>query len=146
MAEHRYPITITPELVVQWEQQAETLQKRIESDTANLRLLRQKLEALSLFVTNENTEETTSRAPAKKEEIPIRELSPRDCVRYFLRTLQTTPTKPISLEALRNAITRSEYPKEKFGRNFSYFYTILGRMQESAEIVRDDDKIWYAGK
>ena len=146
MTEPRYKITITPDLVAQWEKEAEVLQKKIDLDTANLRLLKQRLEALPLFITNEQAETLTHAPEAKREErVEIQELSPPDCIRFFLRSMQGSPEKPISVTVLREEIQRSGYPKERFGKNFSYFYTILGRMQTAAEIVRDGEKIWFAG-
>ncbi|MGH9877812.1 MAG: hypothetical protein ACRD5H_09255 [Nitrososphaerales archaeon] len=146
MAEHQYKITITPDLVARWQKEVEELQKKIDLDTANLRLLKQRLEALPLFITDQQ-DETPTRTPeaGREERVEIQELSPPDCIRFFLSSLQVSPEMPVSIIVLREKIQRSGYPKERFGKNFSYFYTILGRMQAAAEIVRDKDRIWLAG-
>jgi hypothetical protein len=145
MADQHYPITITADLVVQWEKETEDLQKRIDADTQKLRLLKQRLDALTLFAQDDQAE-TSGHVPEPKRVQSVFEgMSPPECIRFFLRSLQRSPQEPIALNTLREEIQRSGYPIKRFGKNLSYFYTILGRMTKSAEIVRQGEKIWYAG-
>lgn len=140
MAQSLRTITITPELVAKWEKEAAELQGKIDDYTTKLRLVRQRLEAIPLFLEEENPEACVGEAEAQQPRSAPSPLSlpPASYVRFILRDMNGVTT----VSELRERIKESSYPSEKFGTGFSYFYTILKRMQKANEIIRENDKLW----
>lgn len=70
------------------------------------------------------------------------DLRPREAILHFLRQSDS----PVSVGALKRALAEGGYPMERFGSRHKYFYTLIGRLCESAIVVRlYGDEIMLSG-
>jgi hypothetical protein len=133
------PITITPAIVESWKNELIELDKKIDIDRKRRALLYQKIEAVQYFITDKDQQPElpgVSEQPRRS----ISELTPKEVMFYFLKQ----KSQPVSISYLRDTITQSGYPIEKFGKGWGYFYALLSRMKVSGEIMRvgeDGDQV-----
>ena len=73
---------------------------------------------------------------------PISHLKPSEAVVACLREFD----RPIGVGVLRTKLEAKGYPMERFGRRYSYFYTILCRLIEANRVERHDgDEVLLTG-
>lgn len=145
MKDENFSITITPQTVAEWQNEAETLLKSIQTDTARYNLLEQRIKAVGLFRELErsavNTPISSPNVPAREglrnqTETRLGDLAPPAAILSCLRDGQAMP-----LNVLRQKLLSSGYPPEKLGRDYQYFYTVIKRLKSSGRIVPDGNGV-----
>ena len=131
-------LTVFASTITEWEQEVKEIESRIDSDKAKLAWLRQRLSAVALL----SSSHSVSRLPFDCiESTPIAEMSVPQVILHFLQQYETS----VHQLRLREAIERSDFPKEKLGLGGRYFYTVLSRLKDQGKIFRDGEMIgWTA--
>ena len=73
---------------------------------------------------------------------PIYNLKPSEAIVACLREFD----RPIGVGVLRTKLEAKGYPMQRFGRRYSYFYTVICRLIEAKRIERHDgDEVLLTG-
>ena len=73
---------------------------------------------------------------------PISNMKPSDAVVTCLREFD----RPVGVGILRTKLESKGYPMQRFGRRYSYFYTVLCRLVDAKRIERlDGDEVMLMG-
>src|SRR5207247_7080783 len=108
---------------------------KMAADQKRYQLLIQRINAVALYL---DPPQNGHHAPSLFVEPqpgrrPIQEMSPKEIIVHWLKRYK----QPITVKSLRDCIEESGYPLDNFGRAFSYYYTLLKRMEQSGEIIRN---------
>jgi hypothetical protein len=130
-----FNITITPAQVEAWKKELADLTKTMAANQERYHLLIQRINAVGLYFDPPQN----GRLPLLPglTNKPITEMGPKEVIVHWLKRY----AQPVTVKVLRDSIEESGYPLNNFGRAFSYYYTLLKRMEQSGEVIRSGDKI-----
>lgn len=114
-----------PDVVQNWERQAELLEKRVEQDIILLMEMKKRLAAVEIMAHRVRTGQTMEEMSAPEAVL--------FCIGHF--------DGPITLSRLRDYLEISGFPMERFGRNCSHFYVVLRRLVRQGKIYKDGDEV-----
>lgn len=159
METSNFNITITSETVKSWQNELAELEKKMANDRQRQGLLLQRLHSLKFFLDeslNEDGNGTTKAMPQDDPfcDMPIApmpfsprptlvEMSPRAAIGSWLKEKVEDRDEMVPISYLRECLEQAGYPMGKFGKQYSYFYTLLKRMEDSGEIIRSGEKVKY---
>jgi hypothetical protein len=130
-----FNITITPAQVEAWKKEIADLTKKMAADQERYHLLIQRINSVGLyFDPPQNGHGPLLPSLTNK---PITEMGPKEVIVHWLKRY----AQSVTVKVLRDSIEESGYPMDNFGRAFSYYYTLLKRMEQSGEVIRDGEKI-----
>lgn len=132
-------ILINQQKIKAWQQEKTKLEASVKVGQERISLLTRRLENLSLYVERGDQipvgESSTVQAIATTGQ-SLSELAPPAAVRAILKLAD----KPISTSDIKAELRNANYPVSKFGKNFQYVYTVLGRMVEGGHVTKVDGK------
>lgn len=124
-------IVITEQQIKKWQEERAELEEKILEFQNKLELISQRLGALFLF--SESTEES------RRFGIPTIVVKEPTATTTILNILDEA-ARPMSPKEIRGAALKTSFPREKWGKNFGYFYTALKRLVDSDRIHKDGDR------
>jgi hypothetical protein len=114
-----------PDVVQNWERQAELLAKKVERDIVLLMEMKRRLAAVEIMAHRVRTGKTMEEMTAPEAVL--------FCIGHF--------DEPITLSRLRDYLEISGFPMERFGRNCSHFYVVIRRLARQGRIHKDGDEV-----
>ena len=118
-------IVITGQQIKEWQEERVKLEEAIQQHQAKLDLISRRLEALSLF--GVNSDELLAHAAKAPTELT----GPT----VVLSVLEQAD-RPLKAGEVKLAVLRTDYPKEKWGKNYGYLYAVLSRLVDSGKLVK----------
>ncbi|MFI5340924.1 MAG: hypothetical protein ACHQ7N_13935 [Candidatus Methylomirabilales bacterium] len=131
-------ITITPDKISRWEEEADELRAKITENTRRLHVLTQRLDALPLFVEDRATTGDDGQVKSMDASKDALSLPPPQ---FIIHLVQSNPEPWMKISKLKEKIVSSGYPKEKFGPGYRYLYTLIPRLAKSGKIQKDGDRV-----
>ena len=120
-------IVITEQQIKEWQEERVEIEEAIQQHQAKLELINRRLDALSLFGVNSyELFSHAAKAPA--------ELTGSTVV---LSVLEQT-RKPLRAGEVKEAVLKTDYPKEKWGKNFGYLYAVLSRLLATGKLMKHE--------
>lgn len=120
-------IVITEEQIKEWQEGRVELEETIRDLQAKLDLINRRLEALRLFSVDSN--EVLDRGTKA-----LAELTGPTVVLSVLEQAE----KPLRAAEVKEAVMETDYPEEKWGKNFAYLYAVLSRLVGSGKLVKHE--------
>lgn len=114
-----------PEVVRNWERQAELLSKKVEQDIVLLMEMKKRLAAVEIMSHRVRTGRTMEEMTAPEAVL--------FCIGHF--------DEPITLSRLRDYLQISGFPMERFGRYCSHYYVVIRRLVRQGKIHKEGDEI-----
>lgn len=127
-------ITITPDLVEKWKSQVEAIRKRMQRDNEELGRLQKKLELVGLLF---EEDESGGELTATTTPMDVKSMRPSQVILFFAKVAGG----PLTKSELRERVHASGYPDEKWGHQFSYFYTLVKRLKRTGKLIEEGGRI-----
>ena len=120
-------IVITEEQIEGWIQERAELEETIKELNTKLELINRRLEALRLFSGNAS------------HTIDFTFKSPRDLTGpIVVFSVLERAGKPLKAGEVKKAVLETDYPREKWGKNFGYLYAVLSRLIETKKLMKHE--------
>ncbi len=119
-------IVITEKQVEEWQEEKAELEDTIQELQAKLDFIILRLDALRLFHTNRDEPIGYTFEPPP--------LTGPTAILHVMEQAGGGPMRPKDIKA---GVLKTDFPREKWGTNFGYFYTALKRLFDSKKIHKD---------
>jgi len=110
-------------------------------DTQRLASLEEKLAALQSHLERLQWKFRCPKCGYGHRSTALADLNPRQAMLHFLKQSDA----PMGIRALKKKLAEGGYPMDRFGPRHKYFYTLLGRLQNSELVARDGDELMLVG-
>ena len=114
-----------PEVITNWQKQADLLSKSVERDIVLLMEMKKRLAAVEIMAHRARTGQTMEDMSAPEAVL--------FCIGHF--------DEPITLSRLRDYLEISGFPMQRFGRNCSHFYVTIRRLVRQGKIHKEGDEV-----
>lgn len=114
-----------PDVILNWERQAEMLSRKVEQDIVLLMEMKKRLAAVEIMAHRARTGQTMEDMSAPEAVL--------FCIGHF--------DGSITLSRLRDYLEISGFPMERFGRNCSHFYVTIRRLARQGKIYKNGDEV-----
>jgi hypothetical protein len=121
-------IDFPPDVIVNWQRQADVLSKSVERDIVLLMEMKKRLAAVEIMAHRARTGQTMADMSAPEAVL--------FCIGHF--------DEPITLSRLRDYLEISGFPMQRFGRNCSHFYVVIRRLVRQEKIYKNGDEVSLA--
>lgn len=119
-------IVITEKEIEGWKVEKVRLEGTIKELQAKLDIVNRRLEALRLF--SVNSDELLSNAAKEPAELT----GPTVVLSVLERA-----GKPMKPKEVKEAVLKTDFPKEKWGKSFGYLYAVLSRLVETGKLHKE---------
>lgn len=114
-----------PEIILNWQRQAELLSQHVERDIVLLMELKKRLAAVEIMAHR-------ARTGVAMEDMSVPEAL-LFCIGHF--------DGPITLSRLRDYVEISGFPLQRFGKNGTHFYVTIRRLARQGKIYKNGDEV-----
>ena len=114
-----------PDVIVNWERQADVLSKSVERDIVLLMEMKKRLAAVEIMAHRARTGQT------------MEEMSAPEAVLFCIGHFDGL----ITLSRLRDYLAISGFPMERFGKHCSHFYVVIRRLARQGRIFKNGDEV-----
>ena len=120
-------IVITEQQIKEWQEEKVELEEKMQHLQAMHDLISRRLAALRLFSVDSN--EVLDRGAKALAELtgPV----------VVFSALEQAG-KPLKAGEVKKAVLDTDYPKDKWGKNFGYLYAVLSRLVDSGKLVKHE--------